>query len=307
MHPDPVKPLLYCENISHRFGDRQVLHNVNCKIEEGQFIGLVGPSGCGKSTLLRAILGTHPATDGFVAMLEDGHYFNILDPDRTRGIVYQQYSLMPFLTALENVAFGLMLDGTNLIDRTLKPWKWFPLRRKYRQQAADLLERVGLGHALHHYPHEMSGGMKQRVAVAQALILKPKVLLLDEPFGALDEAMRKELQRMLLSLYRDNLKTKDTNEHTFTVVLVTHEINEALFVCDRIVGLSQHWEWKKDHEECPGATIVYDKPAPTFKPDDYDDLKSFADQRNEILSSVFKKKNEQPATFPKITTTYHVL
>ena len=135
----------------------------------------------------------------------------------------------------------------------------------------------------------MSGGMCQRVAIAQALIMKPGLLLLDEPFGALDEATREELQRILLTLYEENQQAiADKKAPPHTIIIVTHEINEAIFVSDRIIGLSQYWDWKAaDEKERPGATIVYDKPAPVFAPEDPRDFLSFQEQKNEILSAVF--------------------
>ena len=181
--------VLECRNVSHWFGDKKVLYDVNVKVARGEIVGLVGPSGCGKSTLLRAILGTHPPCEGQV--LVNGK--PIAGPGRDRGIVYQRYSLFPFLTAEANVAFGLMLDQTTLPSRIFLFWKWWRLRKKHLAQAAELLESLKLGDSLRHHPSEMSGGMLQRVAIAQALIMKPEILLLDEPFGALDEATREEL------------------------------------------------------------------------------------------------------------------
>jgi len=184
-----------------------VLFDVNLDVRRGQFVGLVGPSGCGKSTLLRAIVGTHPPQRGELVIYNhhaEGVGTLIQSPGRDRGIVYQQYSLFPFLTALENVAFGLMVDRTSLPFRSLQMLRWRRMRKDHLQEAADWLNKVGLASAMHRYPAEMSGGMRQRVAIAQALIMKPEVLLLDEPFGALDEAMRESLQRMLLRLYHEN-------------------------------------------------------------------------------------------------------
>jgi NitT/TauT family transport system ATP-binding protein len=157
------------------------------------------------------------------------------------------------------------------------------------QQAAEMLDRMKLGAALKKYPPELSGGMCQRVAIAQALIMKPSILLLDEPFGALDEATREELQRILLTLYSENMAAiKESRNPPHTVMIVTHEINEAIFVSDRVVGLSQYWDWKEVGEtSSPGATIVYDKHAPVFSPEDERDFLSFRDQKNEILHAVF--------------------
>jgi NitT/TauT family transport system ATP-binding protein len=271
--------VLECNNVCHWFGSKRVLYNVNLRVPRGQTMALVGPSGCGKSTLLRAILGTHPPCAGTVLM--EGIPCD--RPNRDRGIVYQRYSLFPFLTAEENVAFGLMLDQTSFTFRWLQFWKWAALRRQHRAEAANLLERLGLSGSRRSYPEELSGGMRQRVALAQALIMQPKLLLLDEPFGALDEATREEMQLMLLQLSAENLAARRRHEQPpYTIIIVTHEINEALYVADRVVGLSQFHSEKQF-----GATVVYDKAAPLFKPQDPRDLDAFLAQKEEILQAVF--------------------
>ena len=131
--------------------------------------------------------------------------------------------------------------------------------------------------------------MQQRVAIAQALIMKPQVLLLDEPYGALDEAVREELQRLLLSLYLENCEERRAGRAPrHTLILVTHELNEAIFVCDRILGLSQYWDWRAaGHPRSPGATILYDKAAPVYRPDDPRDHGAFVAQREDIHRVVF--------------------
>jgi NitT/TauT family transport system ATP-binding protein len=131
--------------------------------------------------------------------------------------------------------------------------------------------------------------MCQRVAIAQALIMKPEILLLDEPFGALDEATREELQRMLLTLYLENQVAKQKGEKPpYTILIVTHELNEALYVGDRVLGLSQYWDWcDKGHATSPGATIVYDSIAPVYLPDEQRDFEALKAQREEIRRSVF--------------------
>ena len=182
-----------------------------------------------------------------------------------------------------------MLDQTSLPFRAFCFPSWRRLRRRHMEEAAELLARVGLGKALELYPHEMSGGMCQRVAIAQALIMKPEILLLDEPFGALDEATREELQRMLLTLYAENCRAAGRGEEPpLTVLIVTHEINEAIFVGDRVLGLSQYWDWRgAGHAACPGATILYDKAVPVCAPDADRNFDLFRDRRREILDVVF--------------------
>jgi NitT/TauT family transport system ATP-binding protein len=270
---------LEVRNVSHRFGDFPVLDQINLKITPGQIVAIVGPSGCGKSTLLKAILGTHPPTEGQI--LADGQ--PVTGPNRNVGIVYQQYSLYDFLTAEGNVAFGLKLDQSSFFSRLALFPKYLKQRQEHLAQAREFLQRVGLEHACGKYPGEMSGGMKQRVAVAQALIMRPKVVLLDEPFGALDEAMREELQYMLLRFYQENLQRKQQGQRPeYTILMVTHELNEAIFVADRVIGMSRfHTEGNR------GAAIVYDKPCPIFHPDDPRDYSKFIKQREELRQAVF--------------------
>lgn len=283
---------LECRGVHHWFGPNRVLGDVCLKVERGQFLSLVGPSGCGKSTLLRAIVGTHLPRRGQILLFrnespETG--IPVTGPGRDRGIVYQHYSLFPFLTARDNVALGIMLDSTTIPFRVFHWVRWRRVRQEHREQAGTLLERLKLGHAMHLYPHEMSGGMRQRVALAQALIMKPEIILLDEPFGALDEATREDLQRMLLELYSENLRARQqglTPPHT--LIIVTHELNEAIYVGDRVVGLTQYWDWKKaGFESFPGATIAYDKRSPVFEPQDTRQFEAFAEQREEIRKLVF--------------------
>jgi NitT/TauT family transport system ATP-binding protein len=278
--------VLECRNVSHWFGPKKVLYDINLKVARGQIVALVGPSGCGKSTLFRAILGTHPPCAGQVLM----NGVPVTGANRECGIVYQRYSLFPFLTAEENVAFGLMLDGTALPFRWFQFWKWWPLRKAHIEHASALLARLGLSHSLRHYPAEMSGGMCQRVAIAQALIMKPQVLLLDEPFGALDESTREDLQTMLLELYQENLKAKkEGRKPPYTILIVTHELTEAIYVADRVAGLSQYWQWEeRGLPESPGATIIYDDVAPVFGPEDHRDHAVFLQQRRELRRVVFE-------------------
>jgi len=284
--------VLECKNISHWFGDNRVLYDINLKIIRGEIVSLVGPSGCGKSTLLRAIVGTHPPCKGHVIMRPSGEKEGIIvtSPGRDRGIVYQHYSLFPFLTARENVAIGLMLDQTTITFRFFHFLKWRQLRKEHLAEADALLETLKLGEALNLYPHEMSGGMRQRVAIAQALIMKPEILLLDEPFGALDEATREELQKMLLTLYDENCRAQKQGEDPpYTIFIVTHELNEAIYVGDRIVALSQYWNWKESgHKPFPGATILYDRVAPVYLPEQARDFETFLSQRKKIRSTAFE-------------------
>lgn len=286
---------LEINSLSHTFGNHPVLDNINLKVLPGQIVALVGPSGCGKSTLLKAILGTDPPTSGEI--LTDG--VPVRGPNRNVGIVYQHYCLYDFLTAEQNVSFGLKLDETSLWMRFFALPKYIAKRREHISKSKAFLKRVGLEQACGKYPGEMSGGMRQRVAIAQAFIMRPKVVLLDEPFGALDEAMREELQLMLLRFYQENLLAKrEGRRPEYTILMVTHELNEAIYVADRVVGLSRfHSEGNK------GAAVVYDKACPVFSPEDPRDFSKFAAQREELRKAVFDdqyiKDREKYVTFWK--------
>lgn len=267
------------QNVSKWFGDRRILNNINLQIAAGQIVAMVGPSGCGKSTLLKAILGTHPPSEGKI--LADG--VEIRKPTRDVGIVYQNYALYEFLSAEENVAFGLKLTETSFPSRIFALPTYLRKRREHLERAREFLNKVGLGAATGHYPAELSGGMRQRVAIAQAFILKPKVVLLDEPFGALDETTREELQLMLLRFYQENLLAKQAGQTPpYTIVIVTHELNEALYVADRVVGLSRYHDSGSE-----GAMVVYDRPCPVFNPEDPKDFSRLIEQREELRRAVF--------------------
>ncbi len=201
-------------DVSFEYVDRkevfQVLSHVDLEIREGEFICILGSSGCGKSTLLSLLNGLNKPKSGEILL--DGKPIKGPGPDR--AVVFQQYSLFPWLTCKGNVQFGIRQSG-----------------RKYskaqRSELADqYLRSVGLGSAADKYPSQLSGGMKQRVAVARALALESDVLLLDEPFGAIDPKLRLELQEMVSRLSQENHKT---------VVFVTHDIDEAILLADRIV------------------------------------------------------------------------
>lgn len=276
---------LVVKDVTKSFGDHVVLNNVNLQVEAGQIVGIVGPSGCGKSTLLKAILGTHPPTSGGVYTYGK----QITSPGRDIGIVYQDYKLYDYLTASGNVAQGLVWQQFNLWERVFTPWRVWGKRREFTNRSNELLEKFLLGPHVDKWPANLSGGQRQRVAIAQSLITAPKLLLLDEPFGALDEATREEMQLTLLRLDQENREAKERGEMPpYTILMVTHELNEAIYVAQRIIGLSQFHE--KGSE---GAKIVYDRACPVFSPEDEADFTTFKAMRDELRLKVFDPNHLQ--------------
>ena len=237
-----MSALLTFENVWVEYGDKVVLENVEMTIEEGSFVSVVGPSGAGKSTFLRLVLGQEGPTRGRI-LLDGIPLTPECDPDR--GVVFQRYSVFPHLSVLDNVALGLELPRSPWLGRLFGQAK-----SEAREHAAQLLGKVGLGHALDKYPTQLSGGMQQRLAIAQALIMKPRVLLLDEPFGALDPGIRKDMHHLLLDLWR---------ETKLTVFMVTHDLSEGFNLGTRLLVFD-----KVRHDpHAPGAygaRITYDIP-----------------------------------------------
>ena len=198
---------LLVQNLCKHFGDKTVLEDINFSMQSGEFVTFVGSSGCGKSTLLRLIAGLDHPSGGRIQV--DGSPVEGPGPDR--GMVFQKYSLYPWLTAADNVAFGMRLQGMTSAD--------------VRDRTAYFLEVVGLQDAATKLPRELSGGMQQRVAIARALATNPSVLLLDEPFGALDLQIRETMQEFLLQLWQRT---------GLTVLLITHDVEEALVLAQRV-------------------------------------------------------------------------
>jgi NitT/TauT family transport system ATP-binding protein len=188
-----------------------VIENLSLTVHDKEFVCVLGPSGCGKTTLLRMIAGLDSASSGEILLDSE----RITGPNPKVGIVFQEYSLFPWRSVIDNIAFGLEMRG---------------LARTERNQVAEqYLDLVGLTQFRESYPSELSGGMRQRVAVARALALEPVVLLMDEPFGALDAQTRNMLQHELLGIWE---KTKKT------IIFITHSVDEAVFLADRIVALT---------------------------------------------------------------------
>ena len=217
-------------SVSFRQGStvNHALENTSVDIAPSSFVCLLGPSGCGKSTLLNTVAGYVKPTTGWARV--DGA--QVLGPGSERGMVFQQYSLFPWKTIRDNVAFGPYATGAG--------------RAKSRAIADDLLEMVGLARFADRYPAELSGGMQQRVGIARALANKPAVLLMDEPFGALDSQTRAVMQENLLRLWA---------EFKITVIFVTHDVDEAIFLADRVLVMGAS----------PGR-IIEDVPVPLPRP-----------------------------------------
>jgi len=204
------------------YDGRAVLERLSLEIETGSFVALVGPSGCGKTTLLRLLLGEERPSRGRI--LVDGAPLPP-EPSPERGVVFQRYSVFPHLTALGNVLLGRELAGAPLLGRLFGP-----ARRRAVTEARAMLHEVGLAESAGRYPAQLSGGMQQRLALAQALIRRPKVLLLDEPFGALDPGIRADIHGLMGQLWR---------ECGTTVVMVTHDLSEAFRLGTRVVALER--------------------------------------------------------------------
>jgi len=227
------------QNVSKHFGDFHALNNVNLDIEAGELVALLGPSGCGKTTLLRIIAGLETADVGNIFFSgEDTTDKHVRE--RNVGFVFQHYALFRHMTVFENVAFGLRV----------KPRNERPSEAQIKTKVHDLLKLVQLDWLADRYPSQLSGGQRQRIALARALAVEPKVLLLDEPFGALDAKVRKELRRWLRRLH---------DELHVTSIFVTHDQEEALEVADRVVLMNRGVV-----EQVGTPQAVWDHPASPF-------------------------------------------
>lgn len=226
-------------NVTKNYGSFQALTDINLDIHKGELVALLGPSGSGKTTLLRIIAGLESIEEGSI-FFDGKDLSNVHVNQRDVGFVFQHYALFKHMTVFENIAFGLKVR-----KKSLRPSK-----NEIEQKVNELLDLVQLSGFARRYPSQLSGGQRQRVALARALAVEPKILLLDEPFGALDAKVRKELRRWLRKLH---------NEIHVTSVFVTHDQEEALDVADRIVIMN-----KGKIEQLGTPTEVYDKPASPF-------------------------------------------
>ena len=209
--------ILKVENLSKVFttGKRETLalNDISFQTHRREFLCVVGPSGCGKSTLVRILAGLEDYSDGDVLLLGEP----VTEPGSDRGMVFQGYTLFPWLTVKKNVMFGLEVNGKD--------------HHEAETQALQWLQLIGLEKFADSYPHQLSGGMKQRVAIVRALANQPRILLMDEPFGALDAQTRARMQAHLLEIWR---------KIDITIVFITHDLDEAIFLADRILVLSAH-------------------------------------------------------------------
>jgi NitT/TauT family transport system ATP-binding protein len=214
------------KNFVGNSGTIQALQDVSFQVHRREFITVIGPSGCGKSTLVRLLAGLETASGGSIALSGNP----VEDPGPDRGMVFQGYTLFPWLTVKRNIMFGLQMQG--LTDASAE------------SEALQWIDLIGLDRFAEHYPHQLSGGMKQRVAIARALATRPKILLMDEPFGALDAQTRAKMQRYLLEIW---------SNIDITIIFITHDLDEAIYLADRILVLDAHPGRVHDFIEVPVA------------------------------------------------------
>ncbi len=235
-----MSTLLSLRDVWVEYGDKIVIEKLDLDIHARSFVSVVGPSGAGKSSFLRLILGQEAPTRGTISL--DGEPL-VPECGPDRGVVFQRYSVFPHLSALRNVVLGMECAQAPFSARLFGS-----ARRAAEEEAAEMLKAVGLGDSLHLYPAQMSGGMQQRLAIAQALVKRPRILLLDEPFGALDPGIRADMHLLIRRLWA---------EYALTIVMVTHDIREAFTLGTRVLAFD-----KRRHDpHAPhrfGATVVYD-------------------------------------------------
>jgi NitT/TauT family transport system ATP-binding protein len=233
---------LAIKGVWKEYDDQVVLENVNLDIGDHEFVTVIGASGCGKTTFLRLLLGVETPTRG--RLLMDGRPLPS-EPGPDRGIVFQRYSLFPHLSVLDNLLLGLELRGSRVLGR---------LRGKRRHRALDaaerLLDAVGLVSSRDKYPAQLSGGMQQRLSIAQSVICEPQVLLLDEPFGALDPGVTADMHQLVLKLW---------NMNKMTIVMVTHDLKESFCLGTRVLVFDKV-RVDPQAQERFGATITYNIP-----------------------------------------------
>ncbi len=227
-------------NVWKEYGSQVVLENVRLEIADHEFVTIVGASGCGKTTFLKMLLGMEQPSRGQI--LIDGVPIRP-EPDPARGVVFQRYSAFPHLSVLENVMLGLELRAARFSARLFGG-----ARRQAREEALAMLESVGLAHAHDRYPAQLSGGMQQRLSIAQAVVCKPKILLLDEPFGALDPGVTADMHQLILRLWVEN---------RMTIFMVSHDIQESFLLGTRLLTFDK-LRHDPQSPEAYGASVTYD-------------------------------------------------
>ncbi|WOF21778.1 ABC transporter ATP-binding protein [Microbacterium betulae] len=256
--PERAANAVRLEGIARTFamagGDREVLRGVDVELASGEIVAIVGPSGCGKSTLLRLVGGLDAPTSGAISLGDAG----IADTDERTAIAFQEPRLLPWRTLAQNVELGLPRQAD---------------RREGRERVRELLHLVGLDHAADQRPREVSGGMAQRASLARALARDPRVLLLDEPFGALDALTRLRMQDLLLDIHA---------AQPTTVLFVTHDVEEALYLADRVLLLRSLADAGTDHDAPSVARTIA---VPGIRPRDRAD-RALADLRAELLKGL---------------------
>lgn len=259
--------ILDVRNLTKTFHTHTTLDNISMQVHRRELICVVGPSGCGKSTFIRIVAGLETLTSGEV--LVDGQAVN--GPGSDRGMVFQGYTLFPWLTVKRNVMFGLQVGGQSFAVAESEARQW--------------IELVGLSKFEDSYPHELSGGMKQRVAIARALANRPRILLMDEPYGALDPTTRCKMQTYLMQIWR---------QVDVTILFVTHDLDEAVLLSDRILVLGAN----------PSCILeVIENPVP--RPRSVEQLLSpeFLATKKRIEELIHGPADAEPAALPKIRLT----
>jgi len=243
--------MIEIDRVWKSYGDNTVLEDISLTVKEGEFVTMVGASGCGKSTFLNLLLGTQSVSRGELRL--DGKPI-VAEPGPDRGIVFQQYSVFPHMTVLENIMAAPALAQTGITGRLFGA-----ARARAKREAEAMLERVGLATAANQYPSSLSGGMRQRLAIAQALTAKPRILLLDEPFGALDPGIRNDMHVLLRDLWQSL---------GLTVFMVTHDLKEGFSLGSRL------WVFDKRRHDphapnAYGAQVTYDLPLSKMSEESY--------------------------------------
>lgn len=257
--------IIEAKNLWKEYGENVVIERLNAKVMEGEFVTIVGTSGCGKTTFLRMLLGIEKPSRGEILL--DGKPFPD-EPGEDRGIVFQKYSVFPHLTVLKNTLLSFEFSQSKILGKLFGEQ-----RMQSVTKAKEILESVGLGHALNLYPHELSGGMQQRLAIAQALIKQPRILLLDEPFGALDPGIRADMHELILDLWK---KTG------ITIFMITHDLKEGFYLGTRL------WVFDKtrldpEYVNAYGARITYDIPVGKIDNNIFNSIDNSLDETRKVM------------------------